>query len=82
LDQEAAERLTNGLLDWLGLYGPTPMEDACSAMFFDADPEICDSVQCSEEPGHVERGEALHTDRWSSRSWIDDHVQAVPEQAE
>ncbi|WP_340375941.1 hypothetical protein U5640_12740 [Streptomyces sp. SS7] len=81
---EAAERLADGLLDRLGLYGPTPevVADACSAMFFDADPDSYGWVQCSEEPGHVRRGEALHRDRWSGRSWSDDHRQAVPEHAE
>ncbi|WP_371749286.1 hypothetical protein [Streptomyces sp. NBC_00280] len=84
LDEEAAERLADGLLDRLGLYGPNPepVADACSAMFFDADPDRCGWVQCSEEPGHVRRGEGLHRDRWSGRCWRDDHVQAVLEQAE
>ncbi|WUW76025.1 hypothetical protein OIU81_40275 (plasmid) [Streptomyces sp. NBC_01454] len=84
LGEEAAERLADGLLDRLGLYGPTPepAADACSAMFFDAAPESYGWVQCSEEPGHVRRREALHRDRWSGRCWSDDHLQAVLEQAE
>ncbi|MET8807940.1 hypothetical protein [Streptomyces sp. NPDC004546] len=84
LDGEAAQKLADGLLDRLGLYGPTPepVADACSAMFFDADPESYGWVQCSQEPGHVRRREALHRDRWSGRCWSDDHRQAVPEQAE
>ncbi|QDN54009.1 hypothetical protein [Streptomyces sp. S1D4-20] len=84
LDEEAAQRLADGLLDRLGLYGPTPepVADACSAMFFDADPDSYGWVQCSEEPGHVRRREALHRDRWSGRCWSDDHRQAVLEQAE
>ncbi|MGW0920634.1 hypothetical protein ACWD3J_16655 [Streptomyces sp. NPDC002755] len=73
LDGEAAERLADGLLDRLGLYGPT---------FFDADPESYGWVQCTEEPGHVRRGEALHRGRWDGRRWSDDHRQAAPEQAE
>jgi len=86
IDEEAAEKLADGLLDRLGLYGPTPepVADACSAMFFepDPDPDGYGWVQCTEEPGHVRRGEAWHTNRWSGRSWSDDHRQAVPEQAE
>ncbi len=81
LDGKAAERLADGLLDRLGLYGPTPepVADACSAMFFDADSGW---VQCTKEPGHIQCGEVLHRNRRSHRSWSDDHVQAVPEQAE
>ncbi|MCL3999165.1 hypothetical protein [Streptomyces lavenduligriseus] len=84
LDEVAAERLADRLLERLGLYGPTPgvVADACSAMFFDADPDSCGWVQCSKEPGHTRRGETLHSDRWSGRSWSDDHRQAVLEQAE
>ncbi|ATM24696.1 hypothetical protein SMD44_p10197 (plasmid) [Streptomyces alboflavus] len=84
IDEKAVERLADGLLDRLGLYGPAPepVADACSVMFFDADPDICGWVQCSEEPGRVRRGEALHRDRWSGLSWSDDHRQALLEQAQ
>ncbi|MET8824247.1 hypothetical protein [Streptomyces rochei] len=84
LDERAAERLADSLLYRLGLYGPTPeqMDDMCSAMFFDVDPEDTGWVQCSKEPGHVRRGDSLHENRWSGRSWSDGHRQAVPAGAE
>ncbi|MFD6334845.1 hypothetical protein ACFWGI_35450 [Streptomyces niveus] len=84
MDEEAAERLADGLLDRLGLYGPTPegVADACSAMLFGAAPDSYGWVQCSEEPRHVLGGEALHRGRWSGRAWGDDHLRAVLEQAE
>src|SRR5881392_3961776 len=79
LDDQAAERLADGLLYRLGLYGPTPswVDGQCAAMFFDADPEDGGWVQCGKRPGHIRRGDLLHEDRWSGQCWHDDDRQAV-----
>lgn len=79
-EEVAAERFADRLLDRLGLYGPIPerMDDLCSAMFFNADPEDGYGwVQCSKEPGHARHGDPLHADGWSGASWTDDNRQAV-----
>lgn len=83
LDGEAAERLADGMLGQLGLYGPTPehMDGMCSAMFYSAEPEIEGWVQCDKAPGHARRGSPLHTSQWSRVSWCDDHRQALPADA-
>lgn len=80
LDGEAAERLADGMLGQLGLYGPAPecMDGMCSAMLYSADPEDEGWVQCDKAPGHARRGGPLHTNRWSRVSWCDDHRQALP----
>ncbi|MCX4681308.1 hypothetical protein OG413_45205 [Streptomyces sp. NBC_01433] len=80
LGEAEAERLADDLLAGLGLYGPTPelVDELCSAMFFDADPDSGGWVQCGESPGHVLRGEVLHRGLWGEGRWSDDHRQAVP----
>lgn len=84
LEDQTAERLADRLLDRLGLFGPTPepMDDMCSAMFFDADPGSGGWVQCGKAPGHVRRGDPLHKDQWSGTCWSDDHRQAVTDNGE
>lgn len=63
----------------LRLYGPTPerVDDLCTAMFLDADPEAGGWVQCGKEPGHTRSGDSLHKGLWRGRCWSDDHRQAV-----
>ncbi|MEU9167699.1 hypothetical protein AB0D34_07875 [Streptomyces sp. NPDC048420] len=64
LNGQAAERLVDGLLDRLGLYGPTPerVHDACSAMFFNAEADeyvdegrlwsnFCGALTLCNQPG-------------------------------
>ena len=83
LDDEAAEKLADAMLDQLGLYGPPlePVDGMCTAMFYDADPENGGWVQCDKTPGHGRRRSPLHSNRWNSLSWSDDHQQALPADA-
>ncbi|MET8605582.1 hypothetical protein ABZV92_18770 [Streptomyces rubiginosohelvolus] len=80
LDDDAAEKLADAMLDQLGLYGPPlePVDGMCTALLYDADPENEGWVQCDKEPGHDRRSSPLHANRWNGLSWSDDHRRALP----
>ncbi|MFI1189688.1 hypothetical protein [Streptomyces californicus] len=80
LDNGAAEKLADVMLDQLGLYGPPlePVVGMCAALLYDADPENEGWVQCDQARGHDRRRSPLHSNRRNGLAWSDGHRQALP----